>query len=170
MRTHLVEVTVNGVSYRREVEGRRLLADFLRLDLGLTGTHVGCEHGQCGCCTVLVNGESVKSCLMLAVQAHGCEIITIEGLARDGVLHPIQESFREHHAVQCGYCTPGQLLNAAYLLKVNPNPTEDEIRVGMAGNVCRCTGYANIVAAIGDAAKKLQATGEPAIPTTSNRR
>src|SRR3990172_1776545 len=143
MRTHLVEVTVNGVSYRREVEGRRLLADFLRLDLGLTGTHVGCEHGQCGCCTVLVNGDTVKSCLMLAVQANGAEIYTIGGLATGDQLHPLQEAFRHNHAIQCGFCTPGQLLNALYLIKNNPDPTEEEIRKGMAGNICRCTGYVN---------------------------
>jgi len=162
MQKHLVEVKVNGVIYVREVESRRLLSDFIRDDLGLKGTHVGCEHGQCGCCTVLVNGESMKSCLVLAVQANGGEITTIEGLAQDGQLHPLQESFREHHGLQCGFCTPGQLMNALYLLKVNPDPTEEEIRKGIAGNICRCTGYVNIVESIKGAAAKMRAGGAKA--------
>ncbi|MDP2645112.1 MAG: (2Fe-2S)-binding protein [Desulfobacterales bacterium] len=156
MQKHSVQVKVNGVTYVREVEARRLLADFIRDDLGLKGTHVGCEQGQCGCCTVLINGESIKSCLMLAVQADGCEITTIEGLTREGKLHPLQESFWENHGLQCGFCTPGQLMNALYLLKNNPDPSEVEIREGIAGNVCRCTGYVNIVKAIKGAAVKMR--------------
>jgi aerobic carbon-monoxide dehydrogenase small subunit len=156
MQKHVVEVKVNGVTYTREVESRRLLSDFIRDDLGLKGTHVGCEQGQCGCCTVLVNGESMKSCLLLAVQAQGCDITTVEGLEQGGKLHPLQESFRDKHALQCGFCTPGQLMNALYLLKQKPDPTEDEIRTGIAGNICRCTGYVNIVEAIKDAAPKMR--------------
>lgn len=156
MARQVIQVKVNGETYVREVESRRLLSDFIREDLVLRGTHVGCEQGQCGCCTVLVDGESLKSCLILAVQADGCEIVTIEGLAEDGRLHPLQEAFRDNHAVQCGFCTPGQLMNAAYLLKTNPDPTEAEIRQGMAGNICRCTGYVNIVEAIKDAARRMR--------------
>jgi carbon-monoxide dehydrogenase small subunit len=159
MQKHLVEVKVNGVTYVREVEARRLLADFIRDDLDLKGTNVSCEQGQCGCCTVLVNGESIKSCLMLAVQANGCEITTIEGLAQDGKLHSLQESFRDHHAIQCGFCTPGQLMNALYLLKMDPDPSEEEIRKGIAGNICRCTGYVNIVEAIKGVASKMREAG-----------
>ena len=159
MAKHLIRVRVNGESYVREVESRLLLSDFIRDGLGLRGTHVGCEHGQCGCCTVLVDDESVKSCLMLAVQADGCEVVTVEALARDGQLHPLQEAFRDHHAVQCGFCTPGQLMNAAYLLRTNPDPTEAQIREGMAGNICRCTGYVNIIEAIKDAAGRMRERG-----------
>jgi len=152
-----VTLRVNGVEYSREVESRKLLCDFLREDLGLTGTHVGCEHGQCGTCTILFNGVSVKSCLLLAVQAQGAEIQTVEGLARDGKLHPLQEAFWEHHGLQCGFCTPGMLMSALHLLHTNPNPTEEEIRLGIAGNLCRCTGYVNIVRAITAAAETLRA-------------
>lgn len=151
-----ITIRVNGLEYVQAVENRKLLSDFIREDLGLTGTHVGCEHGQCGCCTILLNGESVKSCLMFAVQADGAEITTVEGLARDGVLHPLQQAFTDNHGLQCGFCTPGQLMNALYLLKTNPDPTEDEIRVGISGVLCRCTGYVNIVKSIADAAARMR--------------
>ena len=152
-----ITVRVNGVGYVQAVEPRKLLSDFIRDDLGLTGTHVGCEHGSCGCCTVHLNGESVKSCLLFAVQADGAEITTIEGLAQNGQLHPLQQAFTDNHGLQCGYCTPGQLMNATYLLKVNPDPSEEEIRKGMSGNLCRCTGYVNIVKSILDGAARLRA-------------
>jgi len=147
---------LNGVAYERYVEPRRLLADFIRHDVGLTGTHVGCEHGVCGACTVIVDGELVKSCLMLAIQARGADVLTVEGLARDGSLHPIQQAFHEHHALQCGFCTPGMLLGALSLLEENPSPSEEDIKLGMDGNICRCTGYYNIVKAIEAAAAALQ--------------
>lgn len=150
-----VTLRVNGIQYVRCVENRKLLSDFIREDLELTGTHVGCEHGQCGCCTILFNGESIKSCLMFAVQADGAEIMTIEGLANNGTLHPLQQAFTDNHGLQCGFCTPGQLMNALYLLRNTPNPTEDEIRAGMSGNLCRCTGYVNIVKSIKDAAGRM---------------
>jgi len=156
-RQRTVTLKVNGIEYSREVESRKLLSDFIREDLGLTGTHVGCEHGQCGTCTILFNGVSVKSCLMLAVQAQGAEIQTVEGLAQDGKLSPLQEAFWENHGLQCGFCTPGMLMSAQHLLQTNPNPTEEEIRLGIAGNLCRCTGYVNIVRAIKSAAEKLRA-------------
>ena len=140
-----VEITVNGLTYYRQVEPRRLLSDFLREDLDLRGTHVGCEHGICGACTVLMNGHTVRSCLMFAVQANGAEITTIEGLAKNGELHPLQEGFWENHGLQCGFCTPGFLLSACELLERNPDPTEEEVRVGLSGNMCRCTGYQGIV-------------------------
>lgn len=143
-----VRVKVNGTVWERPVKVRRLLSDFLREDLGLTGTHVGCEHGVCGACTVLLDGEPVRSCLMLAVQADGAEIETVEGLARDGELHPLQRAFWEHHAVQCGFCTPGFLMTAAWMLRRNPRPTEEQVREALAGNLCRCTGYHNIVRAV----------------------
>ncbi|MBM2809960.1 MAG: (2Fe-2S)-binding protein [Chloroflexi bacterium] len=151
-----VTVRVNGVGYERYVEPRKLLSDFIRQDVGLTGTHVGCEHGVCGACTVIVDGELVKSCLMLAVQAQGSEIMTVEGLAKGGELHPIQQAFHEHHGLQCGFCTPGMLLAALSLLEENPDPTEDEVKVGMDGNLCRCTGYYNIVDSIMAAAGKMK--------------
>jgi carbon-monoxide dehydrogenase small subunit len=151
-------VRVNGHVYERDVEPRKLLVDFIRQDLGLTGTHVGCEHGVCGACTVVVDGEPVKSCLMLAVQARNTDILTVEGLAQDGALHPIQVAFHQHHALQCGFCTPGMLLAALTLLDENPEPTEEEIKVGMDGNLCRCTGYYNIVEAVRAAASLLQAS------------
>ena len=144
-----IKVTVNGVEYEREVEVRKTLADFLREDLGLRGTHVGCEHGVCGACTVLFNDVSVRSCIVYAVQADGAEILTVEGLApAEGPLHPIQEAFREHHGLQCGFCTPGFLLTAFEFLIEKPNPDEDEIREAISGNLCRCTGYHGIVEAI----------------------
>lgn len=152
-----VNVTVNGVSYQRNVEPRLLLSDFLRHELGLTGTHVGCEHGVCGACTVLLDGESVRSCLMFAVQADGHNITTVEGLATDkDHLHPLQQAFWEAHGLQCGYCTPGILMTLVPFLKQNPNPTEDEIRHAISGNLCRCTGYQHIVDAVKLAAEKMR--------------
>jgi aerobic carbon-monoxide dehydrogenase small subunit len=151
-----ISVTVNGKRFDREVEPRQLLVQFIREGLVLTGTHIGCDTSYCGACTVLFNGEPVKSCTMLAVQADGGEVTTVEGLARDGKLHPLQESFSEHHALQCGYCTPGMLMSAKHLLDTNPNPTDEEIRKGIQGNLCRCTGYNNIFVAIADAAGKLR--------------
>lgn len=155
MTRHAITLTVNGSSYTREVDARKLLSDFIRDDLGLTGTHVGCEHGLCGCCTIFLNGVTVKSCLTLAVQADGAELKTIEGLAPDGKFHPIQEAFWENHGLQCGFCTPGMLMSAVHLLEKNPNPTEQEIRKAIGGNLCRCTGYVNIVKSIKSAAEKM---------------
>ena len=152
-----VEITVNEQTYNRQVEPRRLLSDFLREDLDLRGTHVGCEHGICGACTVLMNGHTVRSCLMFAVQANGAEITTIEGLAKNGELHPLQEGFWENHGLQCGFCTPGFLLSACELLERNPDPTEEEVRVGLSGNMCRCTGYQGIVDSVLAAAEKMKA-------------
>ncbi len=152
----LVRLKVNCVEYERKVEPRRLLADFLREELGLTGTHVGCEHGICGACTVLLNGESVRSCLMFAIQVSGTEIFTVEGLSRDGKLHPLQEAFREHYGLQCGFCTPGFLMTAYDLLQTNTEPTEEEIRHALSGNLCRCTGYQVIVESIHAAAIKMR--------------
>lgn len=150
-----ISVTVNGVKHEAAVEPRTLLVYFLREHLGLTGTHVGCDTSQCGACTIQLNGRAVKSCTILAVQANGAEITTVEGLARDGVLHPVQEGFREKHGLQCGYCTPGMIMNAVSLLETNPNPTEEEIRHALEGNLCRCTGYINIIEAIRWAAEKM---------------
>ena len=144
-----VRVTVNGARYEREVEVRKTLADFLREDLGLRGTHVGCEHGVCGACTVLLNGVTVRSCITYAPQADGAEIMTVEGLAaRDGALHPIQQAFQDHHGLQCGFCTPGFLLTAYEFLSEARRPSEAEIRAAISGNLCRCTGYQGIVEAI----------------------
>ena len=148
-----ISVEVNGETYEREVEARRLLIHFIRDDLGLTGSHVGCDTGNCGACTVLVNGTLVKSCMMLAVQADGARIETVEGLAQDGELTALQQAFSDHHALQCGYCTPGMLMSATALLRVHPKPTELQIRKAIQGNICRCTGYVNIVAAIEAAAE-----------------
>jgi aerobic-type carbon monoxide dehydrogenase small subunit (CoxS/CutS family) len=148
-----VAATVNGELYEREVEARKLLVHFLRDDLDLTGTHVGCDTGNCGACTVLVDGMAVKSCMLLAAQADGAQITTVEGLAQDGELTPLQRAFSQHHALQCGYCTPGMLISATYLLDQNPSPTDEEIRRGIQGNICRCTGYVNIVHAIRAAAE-----------------
>ena len=154
-------ITINGRDYRGEAEPRRLLVDFIRDDLGLTGTHVGCEHGVCGTCTVLLDNVPVRSCLMFAVQADGAQLRTVEGLAPSATaLHPLQQSFWELHGLQCGFCTPGILLTAEALLKENPDPSEEEIREWISGNLCRCTGYQNIVAAIQDAAKKLTRNGK----------
>jgi len=143
-----IAMTVNGTRFEEVVETRLTLVDFLRERLGLTGTHVGCEHGVCGACTVVLNGEIVRSCLLFAVQANGAEIATVESLAQGEKLHPIQQAFWEHHALQCGFCTPGFLMTAWAFLRENPTPTLEEIRVAMAGNLCRCTGYQNIVEAI----------------------
>ncbi len=151
-----ITVTVNGVTYTHDVEPRLLLVHYLRDVLNLTGTHIGCDTSQCGACTVLMNGKAVKSCTIFAVQADGAEITTIEGLARDGQLHPVQEGFWEKHGLQCGYCTPGMILTAVDFLQRNPNPTEEEIRHAIEGNLCRCTGYQNIVRAIEYAAEKMR--------------
>ena len=149
MRSATVALTVNGVRYTRQVDVRKTLVDFLREDLGLRGTHVGCEHGVCGACTVLLDGASVRSCIMYAVQADGAEIRTVEGLApAGGPLHPLQQSFQDHHGLQCGFCTPGFLMTAYEFLSEARRPSEDEIRAAIAGNLCRCTGYKGIVEAI----------------------
>ena len=149
-----VSMTVNGTTYTNDVEPPTLLVHYLREDLRLTGTHVGCDTSSCGACTIVVNGEAVKSCTLLAVQCEGAEIKTIEGMATNGKLHPIQESFREKHGLQCGFCTPGMIMSSWQLLERNPNPSEDEIRHALEGNFCRCTGYHNIVNAVQDAAAK----------------
>jgi len=146
-------VEINGETYEREVDARRLLIHFIRDDLDLTGSHVGCDTGNCGACTILFNGAAVKSCMLLAVQANGATIETVEGLAQNGELHVLQQAFSEHHALQCGYCTPGLLMSAKHLLDHNSSPTEAEIRKAIQGNICRCTGYVNIVEAIKAAAK-----------------
>ncbi len=150
-----IKVNVNGKMYQRRVEPRTLLVDFLRDELGLTGTHVGCDTGHCGACTVMLNGVTVKSCLVLAVQANNSEIETIEGVGSDGELHPLQKAFLEQQALQCGYCTPGMILSSLYLLKRNPHPSEEEIKSGIDGNLCRCTGYLNIVRAVKSASTKM---------------
>jgi aerobic carbon-monoxide dehydrogenase small subunit len=150
-----ISVTVNGVKHEAVVEPRTLLVYFLREHLGLTGAHVGCDTSQCGACTIQLNGRAVKSCTILAVQANGAEITTVEGLAREGVLHPVQEGFREKHGLQCGYCTPGMIMTAVSFLETNPTPTEEEIRHALEGNLCRCTGYINIVESIRWAAEKM---------------
>jgi aerobic carbon-monoxide dehydrogenase small subunit len=143
-----IKVTVNGTEHESDVEPRLLLVQYVRETLGLTGTNIGCDTSSCGACTLHVNGQSVKSCTMLAVQADGQSITTIEGLAAGGELHPMQESFRQNHGLQCGYCTPGMVMAAVSLLEENPSPTEDEVRIGLEGNLCRCTGYHNIVKAV----------------------
>ncbi len=150
-----VTFTLNGARVTAEVEPRRLLIDCLREDLDLTGPHIGCETSHCGACTVDLDGKSVKSCTLFTVQVAGAEITTVEGLAQGGVLHPLQEGFREEHGLQCGYCTPGMLIRSWRLLQENPNPTDDEIRAGISGNLCRCTGYQNIVKAVRYAADRL---------------
>ncbi len=150
-----VSVTVNGTAYEDDVEPRTLLVQHLRENMGLTGTHVGCDTSSCGACTIIVNGETVKSCTLLAVQCDGAEIKTIEGMSTNGELHPIQESFREKHGLQCGFCTPGMVMSSWQLLERNPKPSEHEIRHAIEGNFCRCTGYHNIVKAVQDAATKL---------------
>jgi aerobic carbon-monoxide dehydrogenase small subunit len=152
-----ISVTVNGMRREAEVPVRLTLADFLRQRLELTGTHLGCEHGVCGACTVLLDGRAVRSCLLLAVQVNGREITTVEGLAPAGRLHPLQEAFRDHHGLQCGFCTPGMLTTLVEFLRENPDPTADEVRVAISGNLCRCTGYQGIVEAALDAAKRLRA-------------
>ncbi|MBC8509016.1 MAG: (2Fe-2S)-binding protein [Anaerolineales bacterium] len=152
-----LSLTVNGNPYERQIEPRLLLSDFLRHELGMTGTHVGCEHGVCGACTVLLNGDPVRSCLMFAVQAHGHEVLTVEGLGTIDDLHPIQQAFWEAHGLQCGFCTPGFLTTLVPFLEENPDPSEEEIRVAISGNLCRCTGYQHIVEAVQLAAEKMRA-------------
>jgi carbon-monoxide dehydrogenase small subunit len=161
-----ISVTVNGKVHQNDVEARTLLVHYLRDQLNLTGTHIGCDTSQCGACVVLMNGESVKACTLLAVQADGAEVTTIEGLAQNDQLHPLQEGFWEMHGLQCGYCTPGMIVAAADLLKQNPNPTDDEVRHGLEGNLCRCTGYHNIVKAVQYAAAKMR--GESLLSASSN--
>jgi carbon-monoxide dehydrogenase small subunit len=152
-----ISVTINGETYEREVETRLTLADFIRHEVLLTGTHVGCEHGVCGACTILLDGRTARSCLMLAVQANGHEITTVEGIApNDTELHPLQQAFQDNHGLQCGFCTPGMLTTLIEFLGDNPDPTEQEVREAISGNLCRCTGYQGIVAAALDAAKRLQ--------------
>ena len=156
--THEIALTVNGVPHRASVEPRLLLSDFLRHELGLTGTHVGCEHGVCGACTVLLDGEAVRACLLFAVQADGGEVGTVEGLAAaDGTLHPLQEAFRDAHGLQCGFCTPGILMSMLPFLRDHPAPGEQEVREALSGNLCRCTGYQNIVDAVLLAARRAAA-------------
>lgn len=157
MRT--ITITINGTQHTNEIEPRLLLVNYLREHLGLTGTHIGCDTSQCGACTVLVGGQAVKSCTVLAVQADGATITTIEGFDQAGQLHPLQEAFWEKHGLQCGFCTPGMILTAYQLLQENPNPSEAEIRHGIEGNLCRCTGYQNIVRSIESAAEQLRAAG-----------
>lgn len=159
-----IAVTVNGTTHRHEVESRLLLVYYLREELGLTGTHIGCDTTSCGSCTVLLNGQAVKSCTLLAVQADGADILTVEGLAEGGKLHPIQEGFWEEHGLQCGFCTPGMMLAAVQLLARKPNPTDAEIRHGLDGNLCRCTGYQHIVNSVRYAARKLAEQHLPAVP------
>ncbi|MBV9232356.1 MAG: (2Fe-2S)-binding protein [Chloroflexi bacterium] len=157
-----IRLTVNGIIHRLVVEPRRLLVDVLREDLGLTGTNVGCEHGVCGSCTVLVDGQSVRSCLIFAVQANAHEVMTVEGLSHNGEMHPLQKAFWEQQGLQCGFCTPGFLMTAYELLQQNPDPSEEEIRSALSGNICRCTGYQHIVNAVRAAAQSLaQAIAEP---------
>ena len=151
----MMQMTINGVVQEFEVGDQTLLVEVLRDHFHLTGTHIGCDTSQCGCCTVLMNNEAVKSCTMLAAQATGSQIVTIEGLASDG-LHPVQEAFSQEHGLQCGYCTPGMIMSTVHLLNRHPNPSDDQIKEGLAGNICRCTGYVNIIAAVKSAAKKIQ--------------
>jgi aerobic carbon-monoxide dehydrogenase small subunit len=152
-----INLTVNGIRREADIEPRLLLVHLLREKFDLTGTHVGCDTTNCGCCTVLLNGDSVKSCTVFAVQANGGEVLTIEGLAKDEVLHPLQQAFWEEHGLQCGFCTPGFIMQSYWLLKNNPSPTEDEIKHGLSGNLCRCTGYQNILKAVKAAAKEMKA-------------
>lgn len=151
-----IVLKVNGLQYEREVEPRRLLVDFLRDDLELIGTHVGCEHGICGACTVLFNGRTARSCLMFAVQADGAEVMTVESLAENGKLHPIQEAFREHHGLQCGFCTPGMLMTTYEFLNENPDPSEEEVRKAISGVLCRCTGYKQVIDSVMAAAAEMK--------------
>jgi len=157
--THSVTLKLNGEEHTLEVEARTLLVHFIREEIGLTGTHIGCDTTSCGACTVLMDGRPVKSCTVFAVQAQGAEITTVEGLATNGNLHPIQEGFTEEHGLQCGYCTPGMMMTTSALLKDNPNPSEEDIRWGISGNLCRCTGYVNIVKAVQYASAKLAEGG-----------
>jgi carbon-monoxide dehydrogenase small subunit len=160
MSRHTITVTVNGQQHTQEVEARTLLVHFIRENLELTGTHIGCDTTNCGACTVILNGRAVKSCALFSVQADGGDIQTIEGVAQNGQLHPLQEGFWEKHGLQCGYCTPGMIMSALHLLSKNPHPTEEEIRWGISGNLCRCTGYNKIVEAVQYAADKLNETKE----------
>ncbi len=162
-----IEVTVDGVRYRDEVEPRLLLVHYLRDQLGKVGTPVGCDTSNCGACTVLIDGQSAKSCSVLAVQVDGAEVTTIEGLATDGELHPVQRAFHEEHALQCGFCTPGMILASVDLLKANPSPTDDEIRHGLEGNLCRCTGYQNIVRAVRSASETMAAPAQAPAPESA---
>ena len=165
-----IQFTVNGEAHTCSVEPRRNLADCLRHDLGLTGTHVGCEHGVCGCCTVLLGGQAVRSCLLFAVQAEGGDILTVEGLSQGGTLHPLQQAFREEFALQCGFCTPGFLMTALAFLRDRPDPTPEEVRAALAGNLCRCTGYHTIVRAVLAAAARLRGAGPGSwIPSPSSQ-
>jgi carbon-monoxide dehydrogenase small subunit len=157
---HSISITVNGEKRTGHVEARKTLADFLREDCGLTGTHLGCEHGVCGACTVTIDGDAVRSCLVFAVQADGAEVVTVEGIGgADGTLSPVQEAFRQCHGLQCGFCTPGFVVSVTSFLETNPNPTEEQIREGLSGNLCRCTGYQNIVKAVKMAAETISAQG-----------
>jgi carbon-monoxide dehydrogenase small subunit len=162
MAKQIVKLSVNGRRIEALVEPRTLLIHFLREELALRGAHIGCETSHCGACTVDIDGQSVKSCTMFAVQAEGAEIVTVEGLAQGGTLHPLQAAFVEHHGLQCGYCTPGMLMRGYRLLQENPSPSEDEVRMGLSGNICRCTGYQNIVKAVQHAAAELQSVKEAA--------
>ena len=159
MSQHAIALSVNGKSYERTVEARITLADFLRDALGLTGTHLGCEHGVCGACTVLVDGHTARACLMFAVQANGREVTTVEGLAPDGTLNPLQQAFQDNHGLQCGFCTPGMLMTLTEFLRDHRDPSEADVREALTGNLCRCTGYAGIVAAALDAARRLRREG-----------
>ncbi len=161
MSTHDIQVTVNGVHYQAQVEARLLLVHLLRENLRLTGTHIGCDTTHCGACTVLLDGTPVKSCTVLAVQADGRSITTVEGLEKDGQLHPVQQGFTDQHGLQCGYCTPGMMLTSCALLARNPSPSEQEIREAISGNLCRCTGYVNIVKAVQQAAERMRAGASP---------
>ena len=160
MSTHHIRASINGTSYEGDVDSRLLLVHWIRDVLRLTGTHIGCDTTSCGACTILVDGKATKSCTMFAVQADGRDIMTVEGLEQNGNLHPLQEGFHEKHALQCGYCTPGMMMTSLALLRRNPNPSEQEIRVAISGNLCRCTGYVNIVKAVRYAAEKMQESAE----------
>jgi carbon-monoxide dehydrogenase small subunit len=167
MSNYHVKVTINGTVYEDDVDPRTLLVHWIRDDLRLTGTHIGCDTSACGACTIIVDGKATKSCTMLAVQANGRQLMTVEGLEQNGKLHPLQEGFHEEHALQCGYCTPGMMMTSCALLQSNPHPTEHEIRVGISGNLCRCTGYVNIVKAVQYAADKMQVTEETPVAAHS---
>ena len=156
MSKHTVTIEINGSSFTREVDSRLLLVHFLRENFQMTGTHIGCDTTHCGACTVLMDGRSIKTCTVYTVQANGKSLTTIEGMEKEGKLHPLQEGFHEEHGLQCGFCTPGMIMRAAELLEKNPNPTEEEIRMGISGNLCRCTGYVNIIKAVQYAAEKIQ--------------
>jgi len=164
MSTHHISATINGTVYEGDVDSRLLLVHWIRDVLRLTGTHIGCDTTSCGACTIIVDGKATKSCTMFAVQANGRQLMTVEGLEQNGKLHPLQEGFHEKHALQCGYCTPGMMMTGLALLQRNPNPSEHEIRVGISGNLCRCTGYVNIVKAIRYAAEKMQVSEEVSMP------